>query len=231
MQAGEASCHVRADWRIAAGAVRPAAARPDQRRVLRAAVAGAGGDLRPDERHQLHARRPVHDGRVLRLDAARTTSAFPFGAPGAGADHRRHHRHHHRAAVHLAAVPSRSPVRPAADLRAGADHRGPVPPAVRLLGPALHQPIPGRHQPRLHVPALVSRVHRRLLAGRVPRHLVHDREDQARLLPARRHRAARPGAGVRHQRAAHDHADLRLRRRPRRRWPACWRRRSTRSTR
>ena len=31
---------------------------------------------------------------------------------------------------------------------------------------------------------------RRLLAGGVPRHLVHDREDQARLLPARRHRAA-----------------------------------------
>ena len=52
------------------GPVRPVADRADQRLVLRAAVAGAGGDLRPAEHHQLHARRAVHDGRLRRLPAA-----------------------------------------------------------------------------------------------------------------------------------------------------------------
>ena len=70
----------------------------------------------------------------------------------------------------------------------------------------------------------------RRVARRLPRDLVRDRADQARRLPARRHREPGAGAGVRHQRAADGHADLRLRRRRWRRSPACWRRRSTRST-
>ena len=57
-------------------------------------------------------------------------------------------------------------------------------------------------------------------------HLVRDRAHQARRLPARRHREPAAGAGLRHQRAADGHADLRLRRRRWPRWPACWPRRS-----
>ena len=59
-------------------------------------------------------------------------------------------------------------------------------------------------------------------------HLVRDRAHAARRLSARRDREPDAGPGVRHQRAAHDHADLRLRRRRLRRSPACWRRRSIR---
>ena len=40
----------------------------------------------------------------------------------------------------------------------GAHDRGPVPPRVRHLRAALRQSDPGRHQPGLHVPALVSRL-------------------------------------------------------------------------
>ena len=35
---------------------------------------------------------------------------------------------------------ARSPLRSAADLRAGADHRGRLPAGLRLVGPALHDP-------------------------------------------------------------------------------------------
>ena len=59
-------------------------------------------------------------------------------------------------------------------------------------------------------------------------HLVPDRADAARRLSARRHRKSDAGARLRHQRAAHDHADLRARRRPCRAGRACCRRRSTR---
>jgi hypothetical protein len=58
------------------------------------------------------------------------------------------------------------------------------------------------------------------------RHLVRDRAHQARRLPARRHREPGPGEGLRHQRAAADHPDLRLRGRPWRRLPGCSPRRS-----
>ena len=64
---GAMSPHVRNLRRPAAGAVRPAADRPDQRLVLRAAQPGAGRDLRPAQHHQFHPRRPVHDGRVRRV--------------------------------------------------------------------------------------------------------------------------------------------------------------------
>ena len=77
-----------------------------------------------------------------------------------------------------------------------------------------------RAEPRLHVPAQLPRLGHRRLARGLPRHLVRDRAHQARLLPARRDREPAAGAGLRHQRAADDHADLRLRRRRWRRSPA-----------
>ena len=73
-----------------------------------------------------------------------------------------------------------------------------------------------RPRSRLHVPAELSRLGDRLLARRLLRHLVCDRADQARLLSARGDRKSDAGARLRHQRAAHGDADLRLRRR---RWP------------
>ena len=54
-----------------AGPVRPAADRAHQRRVLRDAEPRARRHLRPAQHHQLHARRAVHDGRVLRVVPAR----------------------------------------------------------------------------------------------------------------------------------------------------------------
>ncbi len=51
--------------------------------------------------------------------------------------------------------------------RAGADHRGRVPPGLRLVGPALHDPagmLQGRAQSRLHVPAELSSLGYRRLA-------------------------------------------------------------------
>ena len=50
------------------------------------------------------------------------------------------------------------------------------------------------------------------LARGLSRHLVRHRAHQARRQSARRHREPDAGARLRHQRAAHDHADLRLRR-------------------
>ena len=55
----------------------------------------------------------------------------------------------------------------------------------------------------------------RCLVGRMPRDVVRDRAYQARRVPAGRHRESGAGAGVRHQRAEDDHADLWLRRRAR----------------
>ena len=75
--------------------------------------------------------------------------------------------------------------------------------------------LQGGQQPRLHVPAELPRLGDRVLARGLPRHLVRDRAHQARRLSARRDREPDAGARLRHQRAAHDHADLRLRRRAR----------------
>ena len=58
-----------------------------------------------------------------------------------------------------------------------------------------------------------------------------DREDQARRLPARRHREPDAGAGLRRQRAAAADPHLRPRLRASPPSPASWRRRSTRSAR
>ena len=60
----------------------------------------------------------------------------------------------------------------------------------------------GRPEPRLHVPAELPRLGDRRLARRLPRHLVRDREDEARRLSARRDREPDAGPGLRHQRAA-----------------------------
>ena len=116
-----------------------------------------------------------------------------------------------------AAVQARSPVRIAAHVRPGAGHPGPVPQRVRLVGAAVPDPVAAcrRRQSRLHVPADLPRLGDRRVAGRVLFDLVRDRAHQARQLSARGDRESRAGAGVRHQRAAHDHADVRLRRRTR----------------
>ena len=129
--------------------------------------------------------------------------------------HRRHHRHAHRAAVPALALQARPSLRPAADLRPGADHRGRVAQLFRLRRPALRAAgfAARRAEPRLHVPAQLSRLGDRRLAHDLLRHLVHDRAHAARRILARRHRESDAGARLRHQRAAHDHADLRLRRR------------------
>ncbi len=77
---------------------------------------------------------------------------------------------------------------------------------------SIPESLAGRHQPRLHVPAQVPRLGDRGFAHRLRRHLVRDRAHQAGRVPARRDRESGHGAGIRHQRAAHDHAHLRVRR-------------------
>src|SRR5690606_22325339 len=209
--------YVRTTWYPATGALRAAAARSDQRVFLCDPVAGAGSDLRPAQHHQLHARRAVYAGCLRCLDAADLSwHRLLVGAPHR-AGRRWHHRHHHRAAADLAALPPRPSLRAAAYLRPRADHPGRAAQPVRHLRPALCDPAPAfrRTEPRLHVPAELSRLGRGGLARRLPRDLVRDREDAAWRLPARRHREPDAGWRLRHQRAAHDHADLRLWRRAR----------------
>ena len=105
---------------------------------------------------------------------------------------------------HQPALQARSSLRPAADLRAVAGDRGPVSQLLRQFRPALPDPgdPAGRHQPRLHVPADLSRLGRGCRAGGVPRHLGDHRKDLARRHPARRNRKRAAGAGVRRRRAA-----------------------------
>ena len=144
-------------------------------------------------------------------------SQLLVGADRRAADRRRLRR---AARAHAARPPARarSALQPAADLRPGAGHRGAVPELFRRFGHALRDPAATRRraQPRLHVPAQLSRLGDRLLRLRLFRDLVPDREDAARRLSARRDREPDDDARLRPQRAAHDHADLRLRRRPRR---------------
>src|SRR5689334_4608306 len=195
-------------------AVQPAAARPDQRRLLRQAGPGARRDLRHAERDQLHARRAVHDGRLRCLVDADLAAHSLLGRAGAGADHRRPVRHRDRAIDAEAHLPSRPSLRLPADLRPGADHRGTVPVELGLVRRAVPEPDPGRLQSRLHVPAGLSRLRRGGGARDLPHHLVRHRAHQARRLPARRDREPHPGPLLRHQRAAADHPDLRPWRRP-----------------
>ena len=80
----------------------------------------------------------------------------------------RRDRHRDRAAVPAVALQARSSLRPAADLRPRADHRGPVPQLVRLVRPALSDAggADRRPEPRLHVPAELPRLGDRGLARR-----------------------------------------------------------------
>ncbi len=84
-----------------------------------------------------------------------------------------------------------------------------------ISGQALRYPrSPARRlRSRLPLPARLSGLDHRLLADGVLRHMVPDRTHPARRHLARGDRESGADAGVRHQRAAHDHADLRLRRR------------------
>ena len=113
-----------------------------------------------------------------------------------------------------APVQARSDLRPAADLRPDADRSKAcsATTSASRASPIRCRSCCRRHQPRLHGPAQLPRLGRGGVAGRLPRHLVPDRAHAARRLPARRHREPAAGAGLRHQRAADGHADLRLRR-------------------
>src|SRR6266436_817360 len=200
-----------------AGAVRSAADRTDQWGVLRPAEPRALGHLRTAQHHQFHPRRPVHDGRVR--------GVFPLAVGGArllvGAPHRagRRGHHRHRARAHDAQTPlsPRSSLRPLADLRFRPDHPGSVSPRIRLVGIALFDAPRARRWPesRLHVPAQLPGLGHRVLARGLPHDLVRDRADAPRLVPARRDRKPGARASVRDQRAPDDHADLRVRGRPR----------------
>ena len=76
-----------------------------------------------------------------------------------------------RAAVPAMAVQARPSLRPAADLRPGADHRGRCAQPVRLRRPALCRAgcAARRAEPRLHVPAELPRLGDRRLARRLHR--------------------------------------------------------------
>src|SRR5207237_1284645 len=83
-------------------------------------------DPLPLERQQLHARRPVHDGRLRGLVPAQQGGAGVLVGARARADRRRPLRCDHRAHHAQAALQARPPLRAAVDLRPGADHPGPV---------------------------------------------------------------------------------------------------------
>ena len=194
-------------------------ARADQRRVLCAADPRPRRDLRPAQHHQLHAMArctcsaPSPPGLLLQLCGARLL---------AGADARADHR-----SASLGMVIER--------LLSCAwlyklDHlygllltfglaliiEGAVAQPLRLLRPALHAAgFAARRATNLgfmFLPNYRAWVIVAVARG-VPRHLVRDREDAARRLSARGDRESAAGAGLRRQRAAHGHADLRRRRR------------------
>ncbi len=166
--------HVRNLRHTVAGAVRSVAHRADQRLVLRAAQPRAGGDLRHAQHHQLRPRRPVHDGRLHGLFPAALFRLELLVGAGDRAVHGRRLRRRHRAPVPAAAVQARPSLRPAADLRSGADHRGPVPQQFRLVRPAVPGAgrAAGRPESRLHVPAQLPRLGDRRLADGLHQHLV-----------------------------------------------------------
>ena len=150
--------------------------------------------LRHAHHRQFRPRRVLHDGRLRRLFPAsiRRPQLLVGADPLAARDRRV--RRAGRAAVAEAARRLRSALQPAADLRPGADHPGPVPELLRRLGPALRDPEAAqrRLQSRLHVPAHLSRLGDPRLSGCVLGDLVLDREDQARRLSARRRPRTRP---------------------------------------
>src|SRR3982074_1040283 len=82
---------------------------------------------------------------------------------------------------------------------------------------AIPDELEGGMNPRFlfppHFPADLSRLGGRIFARGMPAHLVPDRADAAWRQPARRYRKPDAGARIRHQCTAHDHADIRARRR------------------
>src|SRR5690606_13197187 len=105
-------------------------------------------------------------------------------------------------------------VRAVADVRPGPRHRGNLPQCLWRIRTALPNPggPSGWLEPRLHVPALLPRLGRPGLRGGLLRHVVADREDPHRRLPARGGGKPGTGARVRSQRAAAHDLDLRVRR-------------------
>src|ERR1700682_905724 len=196
------------------GAVRSALDRADQRGFLRPPVAGACGHLRPAQYHQLYAWRAVHAGRLLLLVLARALGhRLLVGAayrPGRRCGDRRPDRAHHA----LAPLQARSPLRPAADFRHCAHDTGVVHQVLRQRGTAVSaaRGVCRRLQPRFHVAAEIPRMGDPRLGDRLFRHMVRHRAHQARFVPARGDRESGAGAGLRHQRPAHGHADLWFRR-------------------
>ena len=206
-----------------AGAVRPAADRADQRRVLRDAVARARGDLRPAQHHQLHARRAVHDGRVLRVVPAAVRWA---SATGGRCCSRRS----------SSARPASSSSARCSSRLYKLDHLYGL-----LLTFGLALIIQGLFRNEYGSSGLPYRIPEELTGGInlgfmfLPNYrawvivaslvvclatwFVIERTKLGSYLRAATENP-RAGAGVRHQRAADDHADLRLRRRRSRRSPA-----------
>ena len=127
-------------------------------------------------------------------------------------------------AVPAAALQARPSLRPAADLRPGAHHRGrcsATTSARRACPIRCRTSLQGGQQSRLHVPAELSRLGDRRSRSSVclATWFVIERTKLGAYLRAATENPD-AGARLRHQRAAHDHADLRLRRRRSRRSPA-----------
>src|SRR5215472_12228920 len=136
-----------ADRPTCAGDVRATSRRAHQRRILRDAEPRAGGDLRAPQHHQLHARRAIHAGRVLRLVLTERIGARLLAGVDPGADHRRRPRDRDRAPAAAPYLWPRPPLRPIVDLWSGADHRRGVPPAIRFLWTTLRDPIRAAERP------------------------------------------------------------------------------------
>ena len=216
----------------AAGAVRPAAARPDQRRLLRHAEPRPRRHLRHAERHQLHARRAVHDGRLRRLAAARparravlvrrwSSRRSIVGLFGIVLEKLLLKRIYHLDHLYgfLLTFGLALMIEGLFQWKwgsSGAPYPSPIPGGTNLGFMFLPT-----YRGFVVVAALVICL---VTWYGIETH-------QARRLPARGDREPDPGACLRHQRAAPDHAHLRAGRRRWPRWPACWRRRSSRSRR
>ena len=183
------------------------------------------------QRHQLRPRRAVHDGRLRRLAAAAAISASATGrrwswrrsssACSAWLIERlllqRIYKLDHLYGLLLT-------------FGLALMHRGPVPLAIRLVRPALPDAPSSAGGVNLGFMFLPNY---RGLGGRCARGVCLAtwfviETHQARRLPARGDREPGAGPGLRHQRAAADHAHLRLGRRRSRPSPACWPRRSIR---
>ena len=182
---------------------------------------------------QFRARRAVHDGRVRRVDPARSLRPeLLVGARDLAIDHRRARRRH-RAPVPQAALPARSGLWTAADVRSRADRRRHLPRNLRRIGPAVQRArgAAGRHESRLHGASELSWMGRRRIVDDLLRDVVPHRENASRFDVARgdRERGARPV--VRRQRSGDGDADLRCGSGTGRARGGPWPRRSSRSTR